>query len=126
MARLEHANITVGDAARTADWLGRVFDWDIRWQGAAMNGDGHTIHVGTEGDYLALYQPKTSVAGGKPDYARRGQLNHVGIVVADLKATEKAVRAEGYEPHSHQKYEPGERFYFFDENDVEYEIVAYD
>ncbi|MGB7316382.1 MAG: VOC family protein [Planktotalea sp.] len=126
MARLEHANITVGDAARTAAWLERVFGWTIRWQGSAMNGDGQTIHIGTDEEYLALYQPKMTCSGRKPDYEARGQLNHIGIVVADLNMAEKAVRAEGYEPHSHQKYEPGERFYFFDENDVEYEIVAYD
>ena len=126
MARLEHANITVGDAAKTAAWLGRVFGWAIRWEGSAMNGDGHTIHVGTEHDYLALYEPKKTIAGAKSDYASRGQLNHVGIVVDDLAAANKAVLAEGYAPHSHQKYEPGERFYFYDENDVEYEIVAYD
>jgi hypothetical protein len=52
-------------------------------------------------------------------------LNHVGIVVDDLGVAEKAIRAEGYEPHSHQDYEPGERFYFCDENGIEYEIVAY-
>ncbi len=126
MARLEHANITVGDAAKTAAWLDRVFGWKIRWEGSAMNGDGYTIHVGSENDYLALYQPKTSAEGGKPDYTSRGQLNHVGIVVDDLVAASKAIKAEGYEPHSHQKYEPGERFYFYDENDVEFEIVAYD
>mgnify|MGYP006000636213 CR=1 FL=1 len=126
MARLEHANITVGDAAKTAAWLGRVFGWTVRWEGSAMNGDGHTVHVGTADDYLALYEPKGSQPGASSDYKTQGQLNHVGIVVEDLAKTEKAVRAEGYEPHSHQKYEPGERFYFYDENKIEYEIVAYD
>jgi hypothetical protein len=43
-----------------------------------------------------------------------------------LAVVEAAVRAEGYEPHSHQDYEPGERFYFSDENEIEYEIIAYD
>lgn len=125
MARLEHANITVGDAAHTAAWLGRVFGWTVRWDGSAMNGDGHTYHVGTETDYLALYMPKDSRAGIRPDYTTRGQLNHVGIVVDDLDATQKLVEAEGFTVHSHQVYEPGARFYFYDENDVEYEIVAY-
>ena len=126
MARLEHANITVGDAAKTAAWLGRAFDWSIRWQGSAMNGDGSTIHVGSGTDYLALYQPKTVTKGKRTDYATSGQLNHVGIVVNNLADAEQAIRAEGYIPHSHQKYEPGERFYFYDENEIEYEVVAYD
>lgn len=126
MARLEHANITVGDADRTAAWLGRAFGWKIRWEGSAMSGAGRTIHVGTEDDYIALYQPNTAREGSKPDYLHCGQLNHIGLVVDDLAAAEVAVRAEGYEPHSHQEYEPGARFYFYDENNVEYEIVAYD
>jgi catechol 2,3-dioxygenase-like lactoylglutathione lyase family enzyme len=126
MARLEHANITVGDAAKTATWLARVFGWSIRWEGSALNGNGHSIHVGSEIDYLALYEPRETKDGVKSDYATCGQLNHVGIVVDDLKNVEAAVRAEGYQPHSHQDYEPGERFYFSDENEIEYEIVAYD
>lgn len=126
MARLEHANITVVDAAKTARWLGRAFGWGVRWEGSAMNGEGYTIHVGGETDYLALYQPKSAKPGVRGDYLTSGQLNHVGLVVEDLAAAERAVRAEGYEPHSHQKYEPGERFYFYDENEIEYEIVAYD
>ena len=126
MARLEHANITVSDAAKTAAWLGRAFGWQVRWEGSAMNGDGHTVHVGTGNDYLALYEPKGARPGTRPDYKTGGQLNHIGIVVDDLSVAEAAIRAEGYEPHSHQKYEPGERFYFYDENAIEYEIVAYD
>lgn len=125
MARLEHANITVGDAKATAAWLGRVFGWSIRWEGSAMNGAGHTIHVGTQTDYVALYEPQSSEASERPNYLRRGQLNHLGVVVDDLAAARVAVEAEGFEVHSHQVYEPGARFYFYDDNDVEYEVVAY-
>lgn len=125
MARLEHVNITVGNPEHTAAWLGRAFGWHIRWQGAAMGGAGQTIHVGTDDDYLALYGPKAGQGGTRPDYVTSGQLNHVGIVVPDLDSAEQAVRAEGFEPHSHQEYEPGARFYFYDENEVEYEIVCY-
>lgn len=126
MARLEHANITVADAANTAAWLGRAFGWRIRWEGSAMNGTGYTVHVGSGDDYLALYEPRNSKEGARADYASQGQLNHIGLVVADLAVAEKAVLAEGYEPHSHQAYEPGSRFYFYDENKIEFEIVAYD
>ena len=82
--------------------------------------------MGSETDHLALYEPRETKDGVKSDYATCGQLNHVGIVVDDLASVEAAVRAEGYDPHSHQDYEPGERFYFSDENEIEYEIVAYD
>ena len=91
-----------------------------------MSGNGFSTHVGSEVDYLALYQTKTTTCGTRSSYSKQGELNHVGIVVENLAVVEAAVRAEGYEPHSHQDYEPGERFYFSDENEIEYEIIAYD
>lgn len=126
MARLEHANITVADAAKTAAWLGRVLGWTIRWEGEALNNAGFSIHVGSKNDYLALYQPNNLQMGERSDHCTGGQMNHIGIVVDDLRVTESAVLTEGFETHSHQDYEPGERFYFSDENHIEFEIVAYD
>ena len=52
-------------------------------------------------------------------------LNHVGVVVDDLEATEQAVIAAGLEPFNHGNYEPGRRFYFLDGDGVEYEVVSY-
>ncbi len=56
--RLEHVNLTVADPQVLADFLCRVFDWTIRWQGSAIHG-GHTVHVGGKDSYLAIY-------GGRP------------------------------------------------------------
>ena len=36
------------------------------------------------------------------------------------------VKDAGFEPHSHGDYEPGKRFYFDDENGIEFEVVSYD
>ena len=58
-AQLDHANITVSDPAATAAWMEKLFGWHIRWQGDAIAG-GHTIHVGNDHGYVALYNP------GKP------------------------------------------------------------
>jgi catechol 2,3-dioxygenase-like lactoylglutathione lyase family enzyme len=52
-------------------------------------------------------------------------LNHVGVVVEDLDATEAKVRAAGFAPHSHADYEPGRRFYFHDRDGIEFEVVSY-
>ena len=52
-------------------------------------------------------------------------MNHVGIVVQDLDATEEKVIAAGLKPFSHMDYDPGRRFYFLDEDQVEYEVVSY-
>ena len=121
---LEHVNFTVTDAPVTAQWLCEVFGWKIRWQGPALN-NGLSIHVGTDDDYLAIYTPKTAGPVASRQKNVVGNLNHVGIVVDDLDAVEAKIKALGYEPHSHADYEPGRRFYFDDENGIEFEVVSY-
>lgn len=122
--QLEHANYTVSDAAATARWMQSLFGWHIRWQGGSIH-EGHSIHVGSDTQYLALYQPAKPPAAKQDSYAYRAGLNHIAIVVDDLAAFETAVRAHGFTPHSHQDYEPGERFYFQDHDGIEYEAVNY-
>ncbi|NDV01716.1 VOC family protein [Pseudoroseicyclus tamaricis] len=126
MGRLEHVNITVADPAATAEMLCTLFGWRIRWQGEAIHG-GRTVHVGGEGDYLALYSgpPGHAPEEATDSYTRRAGLNHIGVVVDDLSAAEARVTAAGYAPHSHADYEPGRRFYFREENGVEIEVVSY-
>ncbi|MEH6644569.1 VOC family protein [Sulfitobacter sp.] len=123
-ARLEHANYTVSDCAATAAWMSSLFGWHIRWQGDSIH-EGKSVHVGTKDQYLALYQPATNVRAQPDTYTCLAGLNHIAVVVHDLDATERAVRAHGFEPHSHQDYEPGRRFYFNDYDGIEYEVVQY-
>ena len=124
-ALLEHANITVSDPAATAKWMETLFGWHVRWKGDAIDG-GHTIHVGTQDRYVALYAPKGQVKSESSSYDMTGGLNHLAVVVDDLEATEEVVRTLGFTPGKHQDYEPGRRFYFHDGDDIEYEVVAYD
>ena len=127
MARLEHINITVPDPNQTAQRLIELFGWHIRWSGEAING-GHTVHVGNEFDYIALY---TGPGGGAaqtpavPTHLQRGGMNHIGVVVNDLDAVEAKVRDMGMMPNSHMDYEPGKRFYFDDPDGIEFEVVSY-
>ncbi|WP_299969868.1 VOC family protein [uncultured Roseobacter sp.] len=125
MTTLEHANLTVSDAAKTASWMSTLFGWHIRWQGAAKNG-GHTIHIGSDAQYLALYTPKTDTTPGPDSYNMRGGLNHLAVVTNDIEAMETAVLAAGFTPENHADYEPGRRFYFHDDDGIEYEVVQYD
>jgi catechol 2,3-dioxygenase-like lactoylglutathione lyase family enzyme len=118
---LEHANITVSDPERASAFLQKLCGWHERWRGPAQLG-GNTIHVGTERDYLALYTHSSPV----PRYAKGQPLNHVGLVVDDLDAAEKIVIEAGLIPHSHGDYEPGRRFYFYDWDGIEFELVSYD
>jgi catechol 2,3-dioxygenase-like lactoylglutathione lyase family enzyme len=122
---LEHVNFTVSDPEATARWLCEVFGWRVRWAGSSIHG-GRTVHVGSDTSYLALYSMGTGLPlEPQASYHRRGGLNHVGITVGDLAATEKRVKATGFEPHSHADYEPGRRFYFNDHDGIEYEVVSY-
>lgn len=125
MSYLEHANITVDDPKATAAVLHQIFGWKIRWEGSGLGGQGHSVHVGTDQSYLALYAPNGRMEGASRRYTWLGSLNHIGIVVEDIDEVEKKVTAAGYEPHSHADYEPGQRFYFEGPDGVEYEVVSY-
>ena len=122
-AFIEHVNVTVRDPERSAQLMHDLFGWNIRWQGPAISG-GRSIHVGDDRFYMAFY---TKDGADTPDEAfRKGRpLNHVGIVVDDLDDAERRVIAAGLEPFNHGDYEPGRRFYFFDFDGTEFELVSY-
>ncbi len=122
-ATLEHVNITVSDPDRTAAMLSNVFGWTVRWSGESAL-DGRTVHVGSDDDYLAVY---SSGQNGQAEgsYGTTGGLNHVGVLVDDLDATEQRVLAQGFETFNHGDYEPGRRFYFNDHDNIEFEVVSY-
>jgi catechol 2,3-dioxygenase-like lactoylglutathione lyase family enzyme len=121
--RIEHVNITVADPDRTADLMAALFDWHVRWRGPGQKG-GYYVHVGSDDHYVALY------TGGSPTrvaeaFGKGKPLNHIGVEVDDLDATETRVIAAGLRPFSHADYEPGRRFYFLDPDGIEYEVVSY-
>jgi catechol 2,3-dioxygenase-like lactoylglutathione lyase family enzyme len=121
--RIEHVNVTVSDPERAAKLMQSLFDWGIRWRGPARDG-GYTIHVGSDDHYIALYTGR-DVAYAPEDFAKGRPLNHIGVEVDDLDATEARVIAAGFKPFLHGDYEPGRRFYFLDPDGIEYEIVSY-
>ena len=120
-AHLEHVNIRVSDPDRTAAFLARLCGWHERWRGPSALG-GWTIHLGSETDYIALYQGDTPLAG---PFTKGLPLNHVGLVVDDLDAAEQVAREAGLVPFNHGDYEPGRRFYVFDWDGIEWELVSY-
>ena len=122
--RLEHVNVTVTDPKAMAGILEHLFDWKVRWEGEALN-KGYTVHVGDDEAYLALYNPNKALTTNDNSYGLVSGLNHIGVVVPDIKAIEDRVLKAGYEPHSHANYEPGERFYFDGPEGIEFEVVSY-
>jgi catechol 2,3-dioxygenase-like lactoylglutathione lyase family enzyme len=121
--RIEHVNVTVSDPERAARLMESVFGWRVRWQGPSMNG-GRTIHVGSEDHYVALYAAKARPAADA-GFTKGRPLNHIGVEVDDLDATEARVVEAGLIPFSHGDYEPGRRFYFFDPDGIEFEVISY-
>ena len=123
-ARLEHVNITVSDPKATAGWIERIFGWKVRWEGAGME-TGYTVHIGEDDTYVALFTFPDTPEPKSTSYVTKGGLNHWAVVVDDLDAGEERVKAEGFTPKSHANYEPGRRFYFHDNDDIEIEVVQY-
>jgi glyoxylase I family protein len=122
-AFIEHVNLTVSNPEQTAAMLAELFGWHIRWTGPGGT-NGRTVHVGSDSHYLAVY------AGPDGDGTPRGfhkglPFNHVGIQVDDLDAVEAKVVARGLIPFNHDNYAPGRRFYFFDVDGIEYEVISY-
>jgi catechol 2,3-dioxygenase-like lactoylglutathione lyase family enzyme len=123
MARIEHVNVTARSPERTAAMLESVFGWHIRWQGPSQLG-GRTIHVGSDTDYIAVYtNPEASYTDA--DFTKGRPLNHIGVLVDDLDATEARVIAAGLTPFAHADYHHGRRFYFMDPDNIEYEVISY-
>ena len=120
---IEHVNITVSQPERSARLLQDLFGWQVRWQGPSLK-SGRTIHVGDERNYIAVYA-EAGPAKADRGFTKGVPLNHVGIQVDDLDEVERRVVAAGLTPYSHGDYEPGRRFYFFDWDGIEFEIVSY-
>ncbi|KCZ88092.1 glyoxalase family protein [Hyphomonas jannaschiana VP2] len=123
-ALFEHVNVTVSDPKKTAAMLVDLFGWHVRWEGPSKY-DGYTVHVGTDDEYIALYALPKQDRPDEESYYRTGAVNHFGILVEDLDATEKRILASGIKTHSHQTYDPGSRFYFHDHDGIEWEVVSY-
>ena len=87
--RIEHVNVTVTDPERAAKLMAALFGWHVRWRGAARDG-GHTIHVGSDDHYIALYTGG-NVTYRADDFAKGRPLNHIGVEVDDLDATQARV-----------------------------------
>jgi len=124
---IEHLNLTVSDPDRTARMLSDIFGWATRWDGWSQLG-GRSVHVGEPevgATYLAIYGPQEPSVSTEDSYSTIGGLNHVGVTVDDLAFVQQRVLDAGFETYSFGDYEPGQRFYFRDNDGIEFEVVSY-
>lgn len=120
---LEHINITVEDIDKSILFFQTAFP-QFRIRVADGEGAERWVHLGTDDTYIAIQQ------NGKPmnrpkDYSRNG-INHLGFVVADVKAVAQRLLEAGYQksyPMKEEKYRI--RDYFVDHEGYEYEFVEY-
>ena len=120
---IEHANLSVTQPQRSANLFKALFGWEERWRGPSQSG-GETIHVGEPhngASYIALFTGDHV----KGEFSKGQPLNHIGLVVDDLVSAQDVVTQAGLKPFGHDNYEPGERFYFFDWDGIEFEVVHY-
>ena len=122
--RLEHVNVSSPNPQQTSNWMEKVFDLQILWQGETVD-NGYTIHIGNADSYFAIYIPGLKITPYQRCYSMSGHVNHIGIVVDDLDEIERCVKSVGFETHIHADYEPGRRFYFYDDTGLEIEVVSY-
>jgi hypothetical protein len=125
---LEHLNLTVSNPDHAAKLLCELFGWQIRWSGAAMD-NGRTVHVGKPGNggsYLALYTHTDVVNSPARGANQVANLNHIGILSANLDDVEKRLKERGISSFNYGNYDPGKRFYFYMDDQIEVEVISYD
>ncbi len=120
---IEHVNLSVSNLQRSIDFYCKLFDFRVRWRGEA-DVEAQEAHVGNDEMYIALFETQRP-GNAEVDYQRVG-LNHFGVVVADLKRYRDKLHQLGIAPHYEPEYAPGRRFYFYDPDTVEAELVQYD
>ena len=72
-----------------------------------------------------MYKMGLIIVTYQRSYPMSGHFNHVGIIVDDLGESEQRVRPNLFEPQKHADYEPGRRFYFYDDTGLKIEVVSY-
>ncbi|UCD29517.1 MAG: VOC family protein, partial [Planctomycetota bacterium] len=129
MCKLEHASVTVRDLDGVVKFLTTAFpSFRVRGDGQFEHGSWTQkwLHVGTDTDYIALYQAGPNSTGRPAAHSFTPSVNHLGFVVEDTDRIRQRLSAAGYkegfiaEPHPYRK-----RLYFEDNEGFTWEFVEY-
>ncbi len=89
-----------------------------------QHGNITVARVGPDSD-VALFSLGDAASSTDDSSYTRGALDHVAAVVDDLDAAEARIRDAGHVTENHANNQPGQRFYFAEENDIEIGVVHY-
>lgn len=122
-ARLEHANINVGNIDEAIRFITTAFP-EFRVRGRGEVEGRPWVHVGTDTSYLALNEFQSD-AKRDPQFGEE-PLNHLGFVVDDAEELAERLRAAGFQEGF---VAPAHRYrirkYFLDGDGNEWEFVEY-
>ena len=127
MTRIEHLNITVPDIDEAIKFLKIVApDFVIRKDDKSLD-NYRWVHIGNDSCYIALQEAHLGDAAKKqlPSYKNYG-INHIALVVLNLKEIEYKLLENGYQKGIEtpiEKYR--KRRYFYDHAGFEWELVEY-
>lgn len=124
--RLEHANIAVADPEAVARFLCAAFPhYRVRARGTKAGG-AIWMHVGCDGDYVALEEAVESEVSDRQLYGPRPGINHLAWVVDDVAAIRERLLAGGYTDSTIENDHPHRRrIYFLDPTGLDWEFVEY-
>jgi len=123
-AAIEHVNLSASDPDQLAEQLCQLFDWQIRWSGAAMD-NGYTVHVGGSSSYMAIYKNTKLIENPQRSHNTIHNLNHIGVVVKDLKTFRQRAEELGLSPFNDSEYGPCSSFYCYLADGLEIELISY-
>ncbi len=123
-ATIEHVNLSASDPDKLAEQLCQLFNWKVRWSGASMD-DGYTVHVGGASSYMAIYRNSKLVENHQRDHSTIHNLNHIGVVVDDLKRLRQRAVDLDLSPFNDRDYGPCRSFYCHLIDGLELEVIAY-
>ena len=127
MTRIEHINITVPDIEEAINFLKIVApDFVVRKDSKSID-NYRWVHIGNNNCYIALQEAHLGEAAKKqlPSYKNFG-INHIALVVINLKEIEDKLDKNGYQKGIEtleEKYR--KRRYYYDHAGFEWELVQY-
>lgn len=124
MPRLEHANLSVQDAATITRFLQTAFPrFRVRGQGHDYYGRPW-CHVGDDDFYVALTTLRAGVV--RKPYGDTPGLNHLGWEVDDLDALRQRMETRGFKHNLLVTDHPARRrIYYHDPEGNDWEFVEY-